>query len=800
MWKWVLALGAAASAAYFLVPTLVAKDLIYSGTGTAAAIAIIYGASRQSAGGRRPWYLLAASTACYSVGDSILTWYDAVAQQSPSFPGWSDLFYLLGYPFLFAGVFAVSRLKGGPGNRESWAEAAIATVGAFALSYQFILTPYALNARESALGTFETVVTLMYPVMDLGVLFILVRTMMTSEARSTAYKLVLTAVAFVVVADTAYNVLVLKGSYATGNPVDAGFLFNYIFLGAAALHPSASRPWVALAKKTTVWRRVPMVAAAGVIAPVILLVSTLTGLPVDIPVIAGSSILLFLLIVLRVTWMINRMIGQSNLLEQRGQSLSEALEAQRLLEVHLRHEGMHDSLTGLGNRLLLHDLVEAALTGDRKCRVVMYFCDLDGFKGINDTLGHWVGDKLLLTVGKRLVSLVGERGTVTRLGGDEYAVLVTGGADTESATVLAQQIVTVLRQPIALPDIHLNLSVSVGVAIARTDTTVGQLFSEADAAMYEAKSAGKDRFAVFESSMRSRLVDRLALTNSFSESLARNEFVVEYQPHVRLADGRLDGFEALVRWQHPTLGRLVPDRFIQLAEETGFIVPLGRWITTQVCDQAARWKPIGGHAPEVAINVSGRQLLEPRFVLDTASALATSGLAPQRLILEMTETVLMLNPGRTIEVLNEIQAMGVRIAVDDFGTGYSSLSALRRFPVDVLKIDKSFIDPLTDRDSSGATFVGSILRLARDLRLVCTAEGVEEILQLQTLSDMGCETVQGFLIAKPMGAGAVPAYIAKGHDRIRSQIAAGAPGMRGWSVPIDAVEHALQSSAALRVE
>ncbi|MCW2604913.1 MAG: Diguanylate cyclase protein, partial [Pseudonocardiales bacterium] len=331
---------------------------------------------------------------------------------------------------------------------------------------------------------------------------------------------------------------------------------------------------------------------------------------------------------------------------------------------------------------------------------------------------------------------------------------VDGPAD---AVALAHRVVALLQQPIMIGELRIQLTASVGVAFAGTGTSPETLLSDADAAMYEAKAAGRNRLAVFESQMRERVNHRRAVVNNFEGSLQRGEWLIEYQPQIRLSDGALEGFEALVRWAHPTLGVLTPDQFITLAEETGFIVELGRWILNQSCAQAVSWNAHRGLL-SVAVNVSGRQLAESRLIQDVLAALASTGLRPEQLILEITESLLVHDPVGMAAALASIRALGVRIAIDDFGTGYSSLSYLSRLPVDILKIDKSFVDTLMDPGGDSAAFIEIILRLARHLHLVATAEGIEHRQQYDVLKDLRCDSGQGFLLSRPLGRDAALAF------------------------------------------
>ena len=758
-WKGVLVAGLCVVVAYFALPGDAAKDLTYSMVGISSTICVWLGVRWHRPAERLGWYLLGAANACFVCGDGVLDVYDLVLHRSAPFPSVADALYLLGYPFLFAGVFRISRTRGARDSREARADAAIVCIGALAVSWQFLMHSY---AHDSTVDWFGKLVTMAYPMMDLGVMFIVVSALLCGVARRSSDKLIIAAITAMLIGDFVYDVLVLRGAYTVGNPVDAAFLINYVLIAVAALHPSMAQALVAATDGRTAGRRwMPLVASAGFVSPVILLIGGVAGVAVDVPVLAGTSIALFALIVVRFSWLFSRTRQQTLLLAERGESLQNALDTQLVLQEDLRHQAFHDGLTGLPNRVLLHDRVDHALAGLSRSggMVALCFCDLDGFKAVNDSLGHQAGDELLVVAAKRLASIVRGGDTVARLGGDEFAVLFDNIPTPDIATALAERMVSVLRQPAAAAGQQTSLTVSVGIAFADAGTTTEQLLSEADTAMYEAKALGKDRFTVFESQMRSQLIDRLAMTNAFRGSLERDEFFLEYQPQISLVDGALEGFEALVRWQHPTLGHLGPYRFIPLAEDTGFIVELGRWVLEAACREAAAWPSRGGAPLAVSVNLSARQLDDPNLAMDVATALTRSGLNPEQLILEITESVLMLDPVRTAQVLTDLKTTGIRIAIDDFGTGYSSLSYLRLFPVDMLKIDKSFVDPLTDPKSEGAAFVKTILRLARDLHLITIAEGVEDATQQTVLTQLHCDSAQGYLISHPLTTHAARAFI-----------------------------------------
>ncbi|WP_172832248.1 putative bifunctional diguanylate cyclase/phosphodiesterase [Nakamurella panacisegetis] len=773
-WTLVLAAGLLLVAVFFVLPGGAPQDWMYSVIGAASTIVVLIGIRVHRPTSRRGWLLIAAANGCFVAGDLVLNFYDLTGRPLP-FPSSADIFYLGGYPLLFAGVFLIGRVSSTSWSRNSWIDAAIVCVGTMGLTWQFLMGPSYWDGR-AGLGSggshvLGKLVTMLYPIMDVGVLTLVAGSVMIGAAR-TSDRILVAAVTFMLMADFGYDVQLLHGGSSTPGPVDAGFLLNYVLLATAAAHPSVGQPQRTPRREGHRWRWLPLVVGAIFLSPGLTLAGDTFGLPLDVPVLATTSLVVLVLIALRVSWLFGQVQRQNELLREREKSLRGALAAGRMLEDDLRHRVLHDSLTGLANRGLLEDRVEQALSGSTACRpVAVCVCDLDNFKAVNDSLGHAAGDQLMIVLAKRLSGMMRGMATVGRLDGDEFAVLLEDDEAADSATVMSERILALVRQPIRLGDQEVRVTVSVGVAVAAEGTTAAQLLSEADAAMYEAKAAGKDRVAVFQAFMRSRLVEKMRLINCFPESMRRGEFFLEYQPQVALASGQLEGFEALVRWRHPTLGLIGPDRFIPLAEETRLIVPLGRWVLRTACFQAARW-PAGDSQLSVSVNISGWQLQDEGFVDSVTEIIAASGLRPDRLVIEITESVLLTNPTLTATVLGELKALGIRVAIDDFGTGYSSLSQLRQLPVDVIKIDKSFIDPLVDPSSEGAAIVAMILRLGVDLKLATTAEGIEHQSQWDVLVGLGCSTAQGYLISVPLGAAATERFIAA-RLRVRPELAAG---------------------------
>jgi diguanylate cyclase (GGDEF)-like protein len=451
------------------------------------------------------------------------------------------------------------------------------------------------------------------------------------------------------------------------------------------------------------------------------------------------------------------------LLETLANHVSISLENGRLedtlaqltrLKEELRHQAFHDSLTGLPNRTLFTERVAFALT--RQDRVgqslAVLFLDLDDFKTINDSLGHIAGDQVLKVVAERLGRCLRPTDTVARLGGDEFGILLDDMNDPSDAFLAADRMLEILGQPAYLDGREVSIPASIGITLDAHGADADTLLRNADVAMYTAKRRGKGRYQVFESSMHTEMVERLEMTAHLTKAVERQEFSLYYQPIVSLQNGAIVGVEALVRWEHPQRGILSPADFIPLAEETGLIVPLGRLVLREACRQAKAWQGVtsqSGQPLMVGVNLSPKQLMEPNLVREVAGALEEARLNPESLVLEITEDVLMQEAEGTLERLRELKAVGVRLSIDDFGTGYSSLSYLERFPVDQLKIAKTFVDGLKNGNGQAA-LVEAVIRLGAALGLQTVAEGIESMEQRDRLRDLHCETGQGFYFAEPL--------------------------------------------------
>ncbi len=441
-------------------------------------------------------------------------------------------------------------------------------------------------------------------------------------------------------------------------------------------------------------------------------------------------------------------------------------------EARLFHEAGHDALTGLPNRARLLEELGIAISRCRRSSAHLFavlFLDLDRFKVVNDSLGHTVGDALLSTFARTLRGWIRPSDFVARMGGDEFVVLLDGMHELADATRVAERIEQGLRAPLLVGDREIYVAASIGIALSTTGYSApDDVLRDADLALYRAKAAGRARYALFDVEMHERAMGQLQMETDLRHGLERGEFRIAYQPIVTVGSGRLVGFEALVRWQHPARGLLLPGEFLQVADDTGLMVPIGEWILREALAQLARWGrqfPAEASQLSMSVNVSSRQLVHPDLITTVQAALRDAGLAPARLRIEVTESVIMEHADAATERLAELRALGVLLDMDDFGTGYSSLSHLQRFPLQAVKIDRSFVDRM--RGGAHAEIVRAILTLGRQLGLEVIAEGVETDEQHDALVQMGCPQAQGYLFSHPVMAEAAGAIIAGGVGALR---------------------------------
>ncbi len=440
------------------------------------------------------------------------------------------------------------------------------------------------------------------------------------------------------------------------------------------------------------------------------------------------------------------------------------ITATKRYESELEFQTNRDALTGLANRNLLRDRLSQAISYAYRYNhpIWILFIDLDRFKFINDTLGHRAGDTLLKAVSARLQAAVRETDTVARMGSDEFVLILPERTDAGLSTNIVQRIMDAVAQPLQIEEHEFFISSSIGVAVYPADgETPEDLLKHADIAMYRAKETGRNNFQFYTSTMNERALERLRIESDLRNALERDEFILYYQPQVDLRTCEIVGVEALIRWQHPEWGMVPPARFITLAEETGMIVPIGAWVIKTACHQGKAWQQLGLGNFRVAVNLSARQFAQQDLVETVAQALNESGLDPTCLEIELTESLVMADVDRAIGILRELKALGVTLSIDDFGTGYSSLSYLKRFPIDVLKIDQSFVNDISV-DADDAAIVSSIISLAHSLRLQVIAEGVETQSQLDYLRENGCDQMQGYFFSRPITQEAFVQMVAEG--------------------------------------
>jgi len=456
---------------------------------------------------------------------------------------------------------------------------------------------------------------------------------------------------------------------------------------------------------------------------------------------------------------ITSIIDQTGSLSQYGAIISDVTQRKKD-EEHIRYQANFDTLTGLPNRALFVDRLEQSLAAMARAdsKLALLFIDLDGFKLVNDTLGHDKGDDLLREAGTRIASCTRGGDTVARLGGDEFTVIMPNLHDARDAPVVAQRILDALTTPFVLDGTESFVSGSIGITIFPDDAKLsGDLLKNADAAMYRAKDLGKANYQFFTADLNEQVVERLSIKNGLIKALERKEFELFYQPKLSLSSGTFESVEALMRWQSPDLGMVSPARFIPVLEETGMVVEVGAWAIQTACAQHQKWVDEGLGQKRMAVNLSARQLREMSFVSVLQDILQDSGMSPEWLEIEITESMLMSDTESAVTSLNVLHDMGIHVAMDDFGTGYSSLSYLKRFPIDTIKIDQAFVAEITS-SSDDAEIIRTIINMGKTLHRQIVAEGVETEAQLALLKEYGCDHIQGYLLSRPVPGDALAEF------------------------------------------
>jgi diguanylate cyclase (GGDEF)-like protein len=714
-WIW-LAGGTAATGGYYLIrDNDLAANLAYNAIGLVSALMILVAIRMHRP--QRPgiWYWFAAGQLLWVIGDVVYEYYRYVLHEEP-YPSFADVFYLCAYPMLVIGLLGLIRNRRGR-DLTGLVDAAIVSTGLGLIFWVFVLHPI---AAETAASWIERTISTAYPAMDALLLVMLTRVLTSGARRTPSIRLLGAAALLLLVADVSFSLVTL---YSDGEnaALDSLWLMSYVIWAAAALHPSMRSPGDApVSSPRMTRRRLLLLAASSVLAPATLFVP---GIADDLPAVAIGALVLFLLVVLRMSGFVAQVQRQSDQLEDLA---------------------MRDDLTGLANRRQFALRVREALSGSRPQVLLL---DLDGFKEVNDDLGHSVGDRLLVVLSQRLTQAMPAGALVARMGGDEFAVLLRDGTDADALAVV-DLLTGTLREPIMAGTHELLVAASIGSTDGAGTDDPFEMLRRADVAMYAAKRHG-DRHRRYDVGLDEQAGTQARIGAELRTALDAGQFRLVYQPIVELPHGRIVGVETLVRWAHPERGVVGPADFIEIAEQNGLIIELGTWILRAACRQAAEWRAdLGPHAPgKISVNVSARQLAQRGFAALVAGVLAETGLPADRLTVEVTETA-VFESGQALTALHELHALGVRVALDDFGTGHSSLTLLQTVPADVLKVDKSFVDNIT-MSGRHAVIATALITIGQGLGLDVVAEGVETAEQADELYRLGYRLAQGYHFGKP---------------------------------------------------
>ncbi len=709
---------------------------------TTAVFGLVVGIRLNRPRHRTGWHVLLAAVV-YTVVSNV-AWPVLQAAGVMGYAPSVDLLYFTTYPVLGLALLILPL----QGRKLPWSagltEAAIITSGAAVVWWIFLIDPLIFDNR---LPDHVHLHVIAYPMLDMAIFALGMRLLLIGGTTSVSFVLIAMTTVCLMVADTANFVVGVHHPGADPPTLSTlGWLLANALLGAAGLHPSMARvPEPGDAATAERFSGAGLYIATVVATPGLSLLylirelwmHTLDTPDIVVPLSAAT---------VTATLVVVRMRQFNTLARQRAAALQHALDSEAALQAELRHLAEHDPLTGLPNRAPLYDRITRHLAAEQPAALLVL--DVDNFKDVNDRFGHAAGDELLVAVAARLGQLSGAEDLLARLDSDEFALVAAATGAAERAA----DMVTAMRRPFLIQGSEVFASVSAGLRRIDDELLTGDVLRDAYMSLHAAKAGGRDQVVEFRPELSDRTLARARTVERLRGALGRGELLLHYQPLVRLADERLTGVEALIRWQPPGERMIAPDAFIPAAEDSGLIVPIGAWVLREACRTVASWHRRTGAV--VSVNVSPRQLREPDFAMQALDALRSSELPPSALILEITEGVLVASGQGTEQAIGHLTLLreaGVRVAIDDFGTGYSSLAYLRDLPIDHIKIDKSFM-PVDEDDTASRTLVKAVIDLAAGLRLSTTAEGVETAQQVAMLRTLGCERAQGYFFSRPVPA------------------------------------------------